>query len=192
MQYPLLHELAHTLVRCDRQDDDPEFFTPRKSSSSSRSFSAPGRQNRGSGAGLNVGDRRYPRASARGARRCGGGRTRPLLRASGHERCATQATAVRQRGLAAVDAGAIAGRAGAAVAVGIIRDGLPGVISERRRCPPRRVHGQQRRGAEPLPERPGRHPGLRQPWPRHAPRRTPRAAQSDPVDRARLRRARVT
>jgi hypothetical protein len=43
----------------------------------------------------NVGDRRYPRAPAPGARRCGGGRTRPLLREAGTSSVPTETAVVR-------------------------------------------------------------------------------------------------
>ena len=57
----------------------------------------PGRHRLRRGTGLNVGDRRYPGTFSPGARPCGGGRTRSLLRASGHELLPTQTTACRPK-----------------------------------------------------------------------------------------------
>lgn len=79
----LIHELCHALV--GERDELRSIDYALEEIVVESAIFCPGRHRLRCGAGPNVGDKRYPGAFSPGARPCGGGRTRSLLRASGHE-----------------------------------------------------------------------------------------------------------
>jgi hypothetical protein len=91
----LIHELCHAFVG-ERDELGSIDYALEEIVVESAIF-CPGRHRLRRGTGLNVGDRRYPGTFSPGARPCGGGRTRSLLRASGHELLPTQTTACRPK-----------------------------------------------------------------------------------------------